>query len=270
METTKGGISKIKEQSCQNRSSGNFNFGDGDNNKIRQETQNGNNTAFFADSLAVPKLTGLGQEVLSLVKQHFTSNEINDTVKERITPALGNPRVYLNINIHVNNASTQPLANGIEQNHSGLISRNQENVPINNGLKLQFTPQATQNSVVNPVPKKVQLPQAIPKPSKASNTKYNHINDNLNKNAHFINQNHRIKKKKSCNCTKKRSLENLIKHERLFNKQAEKTKYFWRGTNLNHPFIFKKKIVKYYSETQEAMVTETIDFSKKTIQADDF
>lgn len=74
---------------------------------------------------------------------------------------------------------------------------------------------------------------------------------------------------KKCDCAKKNAYEDQFIFDALYDHQILKIKFFWSGTNLNYPFTFKKKVLRYYVDTEELSVNEIIDYSKKLIHADD-
>lgn len=74
---------------------------------------------------------------------------------------------------------------------------------------------------------------------------------------------------KKCNCAKNNAYEDQFIFDAFYDQQLLKIKFFWRGTNLNYPFTFKKKVMRYYVDTEELSVNEIIDYSKKLIQADE-
>lgn len=75
---------------------------------------------------------------------------------------------------------------------------------------------------------------------------------------------------KNCNCKTNHNCEDQSVFNTLYDQQLLKIKFFWRRTNPNYPFVFKKKVLKYYVDTDEISVSEVVDYSKKIIQADDF
>ena len=75
----------------------------------------------------------------------------------------------------------------------------------------------------------------------------------------------RHKMGENCKCSKKHAFEDQFVFDTLYDQQLLKIKFFWRGTNPNYPFVFKKKMMKYYVDTDEVSVNEVIDYSKKII-----
>lgn len=219
------------------------------------------------DMFFLPKLISLSQDVSSMVNQYSNAKELNDAVKERLAMTMDDPRVYINVNIYVNNAQIQTSCSSNEDNKSTIGSKI-DTSPLEEAPKLILTPDKKSPLQIRDLPNKLQLPQAISLTIK-DQTVCRQSQEDATPAIVLKPISNKIKKRKSCNCVKKRSLEDLIRQERLFNKQVEKTKYFWRGTNLNHPFTFKKKMMDYYTETDEVMITEEVDFSKKAITADD-
>lgn len=228
---------------------------------------NGETIGFtMQDFFFLPKLVHLSNNVASMVNQGASSNELNNMVKDSFQTMHNDPRIVINLNVYVNCDNTKP---------------HPENFPKPNTSNLS----ATQSVVVGT--------ETREQPSRVESHSNEHHNSNtqslnsksnplLNKpltpknNLIYKSQPHpqpgiskRIAKREQCNCTRRRPLDELIRQERLFAKQAEKLKYFWRGTNPNHPFVYKKKMMMVYEKTKEAVVKEVIDLSKKMINAED-
>ena len=62
------------------------------------------------------------------------------------------------------------------------------------------------------------------------------------------------------------SLEDDRLKQRLVSSQIKKIKFFWRGTNFNYPYTFKRKYHSAYRDSGEKYFTEIVDLSKKVIQ----
>ena len=75
----------------------------------------------------------------------------------------------------------------------------------------------------------------------------------------------RKKIEQSCGCTSNTRPSLIPVSPALFEQQITKVKFFWRGTNTCYPFSFKKKIMKYYADTDEISVDNVIDYSQKII-----
>ena len=54
--------------------------------------------------------------------------------------------------------------------------------------------------------------------------------------------------------------------QRLISGQIKKIKFFWRGTNFNYPYTFKRNYHCVYRDSGEKHFTEIVDLSKKVIQ----
>lgn len=75
----------------------------------------------------------------------------------------------------------------------------------------------------------------------------------------------RNKISKLCNCGGRFISLKRLQEDPLFIQQLGKVKLFWRGTNPSYPFCLRKRVLKYYNETDEVSVDDIIDLSKKTI-----
>ena len=236
-----------------------------------------NNTPqnFLNDFNFLPKLVHMSKDVSDMVNQGVKVNEIGDLLKDRLRSSVDDPRVIVNINIFVGDKPCEDSTSDYKGNDSPLFSRDLDNNKFETHKKSESelkTPDP--NASVNTIPLKIQLPKSIRTLKQETVTlKTPDPNPQLfstpEPKQQFLPLIHKIKKKRLCNCIKKKSLEDLIKHERLFNKQVDKLKYFWRGTNNNHLFTFKRKMMEYYEETDEVVVNEIVDFSKKAITAED-
>ena len=69
----------------------------------------------------------------------------------------------------------------------------------------------------------------------------------------------------SCNCDAQHRRALLPVGDPYFDQQVTKIKLFWRGTNSCYPFSFKKKVMKYYADTDEISVDDVVDYSQKII-----
>lgn len=221
------------------------------------------------DFLFIPKLIGLSQDVYTMINKGVSSTEVNSYVKSRFLNIQDNPKVSINVNVAVLDASGKKPPYKIVSSENFQFLSNFEKCPLNGNAKPQLEPIIEPHFFGNKVAKRA---NNMPTPIKSLDNQKANYNSSILKNGFQTFQTYqstKIKKRMHCGCTKKRSLEDLMREERLFNKQAEKVKYFWRSTNINYPFTFKKKMIDYYSETNEAMISEVVDFSKKTINADD-
>ena len=102
--------------------------------------------------------------------------------------------------------------------------------------------------------------------SKASNDP---VKYNLSKQSKTIPLRKRQSIEESCKCTKKRTMEVSIENDPLFEQQLIKMKYYWRGTNPSYPFVFKRRVMKYYVDTDEISVDDVLDYSRRVILTDD-
>ena len=59
--------------------------------------------------------------------------------------------------------------------------------------------------------------------------------------------------------------EDFEDNDKSLSNLLQKVKFYWRGTNPNYPYTFKKKYYTYYTDTGEFCYTEAIDHSKKVI-----
>lgn len=214
------------------------------------------------DFLFLPKLVSLSQNVSSMVNQGVSSHDLNKMVKDRFLSAYNDPRIVINLNVYINDAISRQPTENVDEINTSHFSQNLKKGKASDIKIPQFGLKPNPNLLFCDIPKPIS-PSQEKEDSCYNSPNYKSCPPIYN------NSIKKIKKKKLCNCIKKRSLEDLIRQERLFHKQVEKIKYFWRGTNSNHPFVFKKKMLDHYAETDETMINEVVDFSKKMITADD-
>ena len=89
-----------------------------------------------------------------------------------------------------------------------------------------------------------------------------------------VSSNEEIGLKKRDQINYKCKCENLpynSKYENLavINQHAIKLRRFWKGKNSAYPFVYKKREVSYYDDSDEASVVEILDFSKRVIVNED-
>ena len=223
------------------------------------------------DFLFIPKLLTLGRDVYSMASQGLGHGDMTRQVRDRFNAIHHHPNIALNVNVHLKEPSS------LKQQNCEPASFKTYQFLINVGnaqVKEKFQPHLDVN-VESQMTSKENTdgridPPTPPKSEDAENAKNcNFANQHTACDAVYTFKTARIRKRKSCTCIKRKSLEELIRQERSFNKQIERVKYFWKGENVNHPFMFKKKQMDFYTETEEAMVSEFLDFSKTTIHAED-
>lgn len=78
----------------------------------------------------------------------------------------------------------------------------------------------------------------------------------------------RRKIENNCMCGDRKKPIYQITTDPFFDQQLTKIKYFWRGTNSSYPFAFKKKVMKYYIDTDEISIDDIVDYSQKVIMND--
>mgnify|MGYP006978832851 CR=1 FL=1 len=224
------------------------------------------------DFLFIPKLLNLGRDVHAMASQGMCSGDVTARVKERFTALYDNPSIALNVNVHVRDASAnKPSCNVAAPAKTYQFLINVGNVQARDTLKPHLDTNIESHSLSNEKAglRGGQSPSPARSPELGSPTKCNFSADKDQKANSCASKAARIRKRKTCNCVKRRSLEELIRQERSFNKQIEKVRCFWKGGNSNHPFMFRKKLMDYYTETEEAAISEVLDFSKKAINAED-
>lgn len=223
------------------------------------------------DFLFIPKLLTLGRDVYSMARQGLGQSDVTRQVRDRFNVIHSHPNIALNVNVHIRDPPS------LKQQDCGPAPMKTYQFLINVGnaqVKEKFQPHLDANVESQMMSKEnteglINLPTPLKSEDAENDHKCNFANQHYACNTMCTFKSARIRKRKSCNCIKKKSLEELIRQERSFNKQIEKVRYFWRGENSNHPFMFKKKQIDFYSETEEAMVSEVLDFSKKAINAED-
>ena len=242
-------------------------FMTGSNHPEVKSSVNGNNAMHnLVDLDFVPKLVNMGKEISLMAKMGLNAQELNRIAKHRFSSLSNEPGVFINVNIHLNDVSSENKKDTVRIPEDIPLSSNKriENLNINN--KSSADPLVNTHTKITDFPRPIRNTQKVLIPDK--DFAKSHI-DKAETNQPGQPILNKIRKKKLCKCSKKKSLEELIRKERLFNKQTEKVKYFWRGTNNSQPFTFKKKIMDYYEETNEVLIKEIIDFSKKFITADE-
>lgn len=224
------------------------------------------------DFLFIPKLLSLGRDVHAMASQGMCSGDVTARVRERFTALYDHPNIALNVNVHVSGMSArQSTCNVVAPAKTYQFLINVGNVQAKDTLKPHLDTNIESHLLSN---EKLCEEDALSPPRAGSQvigspTKCNLSTDKCYKSKECVSKNARIKKRKTCNCVKRRSLEELIRQERSFNKQIERVKCFWTGANINHPFMFKKKLMDYYTEREEPLISEVLDFSKKAINAED-
>ena len=224
------------------------------------------------DFLFIPKLLSLGRDVHAMASQGMCAGDVTAQVKERFTALYDHPNIALNVNVHVSGTSVhQPSCNVVAPAKTYQFLINVGNVQAKETLKPHLDTNIESHSLSNEKMRveDEQSPSHTGSQDIGSPTKCNFSTEKCNKSSDCVSKTARIKKRKTCNCVKRRSLEELIRQERSFNKQIEKVKCFWTGANSNHPFMFKKKLMDYYTEKEEPVISEVLDFSKKAINAED-
>lgn len=223
------------------------------------------------DFLFIPKLLSLGKDVHTMASQGLSSNDVGRQVRDRFTAIYDHPNIALNVNVHVKNPAFK------QQNcNVAPVKTYQFLVNVGNAqVKEKFTPHLDNNIETHLLSKdkSTQVSANAPGPIKSfdldDRTQCNFKSNNFDNFTLQTIKSPRIRKRKNCHCKKRRSLDDLIREERSFNKQIEKVKYFWKGANSNHPFMFKKKLIDFYTESEEPIMSEVVDFSKKAINAED-
>lgn len=80
----------------------------------------------------------------------------------------------------------------------------------------------------------------------------------------------RRKIEKGCGCAGRKRHTFLPLCDPNLDQEIAKVKFFWRGTNSCYPFPFKKRVLKYYVDTDEISVDDVVDFSRKIIVSEEF
>lgn len=222
------------------------------------------------DFLFIPKLLNLGRDVHTMTSQGLCDGDVDQQVSDRFTAIHNHPNIALNVNVHVLKASDRQSNCNVPPAKSYQFLVNVGNVQVKEKFKPHLDTNIESKSMSN---EKVVGEDSGLSPAKsqdlASPGKCNFKSNKFVTDTACTLPNIRIKKRKTCNCIKRRPLEELMRQERSFNKQVERIRHFWKGENCNHPFMFKKKLMDYYNETDEAIISEVLDFSKKAINAED-
>lgn len=221
------------------------------------------------DFAFIPKLLSLGQDVYSMTSQGLSTSDVSRRVKDRFSEIYEHPSIALNVNVHVKTASNEQSSCNVPPAKTYQFRINVGNVQA----KEKLIPHLGTNAESNIWSKDMIVGAGSPSLARSPDIS-NRVNCNFGDDKHVQNTTglykaSRIRKRKACNCIKRRSLEDLMRQERSFNKQIERVRYFWTGTHNNHPFMFKKKVMEYYIESEEPAVSEVLDFSKKAINAED-
>lgn len=222
------------------------------------------------DFLSITKMIGIAYQVASLAKKGVSTQDLNLMFREKYCSAQPGSKVAINISISVSDSVANKLysmKNSIKHEGHFKINdvtdhNNKPIVHISSGIHIRKMP----DTIINR--DKMQIWSELPKPCREPH--YEPSNNNADIDHLQLPSLRKIAKRKQCvNCSKKKTLEELIRNERTINRQIEKMKHFWRGTHQRHPFIFKKKIMNFYQETNEVMISHITDYSKKMITAEE-
>lgn len=222
------------------------------------------------DFLFIPKLLTLGQDVYSMASKGLHSSDINQQVQDRFTTIHDNPQIALNLNVHIMKALNETSSCNAAGPKTYQFLVNVGSPRVKEKFKLHLDTNAESHSI-----SKEQalgtggLPSPVKSQQLQSQGNCNFKSGKCLSSMACMPLTSRIKKRRLCNCAKRKPLEELMRQERSFNRQVERIQHFWKGGNTNHPFMFKKKLMDYYTETEEAIVSEVQDFSKKAINAED-
>lgn len=75
--------------------------------------------------------------------------------------------------------------------------------------------------------------------------------------------------RKKCKCSRKLTIEEQQRYCKLINKRIHKIQNFWTRKSKSYPFSFRKKIINYYTDTNEISIKEVLDFSHKLLDIKD-
>lgn len=92
---------------------------------------------------------------------------------------------------------------------------------------------------------------------------------NLNYKSEEITLRKRQKIDSTCMCANRIKPLFNVQSDPFFDQQITKIKFFWKGTNPSYPFALKKKVMKYYIDTDEISVNDIVDCSQKVIVNDE-